>query len=253
MVQRKLSDNVITTSSTPNNQEPMRIVKQRRSFTPVLQEIAPYYANKERTNPQINPDVERNINIIDQLISKKTEMLWCLGRYICMKEGKEMTPNWTGFHYEVTSKLNNDIDEVFYLPTINQSPTRLETGHEVLYQMKSKSQAIGLHCSDLVLDHAIYSKALEILQNPNYTDLKQFINLRLGGFHVCLNFLAVIGSHALLQLECGCDSTSSMCGIGKVKRYRMIEEDDTYLLYMSEQTEKLLEVSVSFVWKFNGR
>ena len=60
--------------------------------------------------------------------------------------------------------------------------------------MKSKSQAIGLHCSDLVLDHAIYSKALEILQNPNYTELKQFLNLRLGGFHVCLNFLAVIGT-----------------------------------------------------------
>ena len=46
----------------------------------------------------------------------------------------------------------------------------------------------------MVLDHAIYSNSLEILQNPNYTDLKQFINLKLGGFHVCLNFLAVIGT-----------------------------------------------------------
>ena len=111
-----------------------------------------------------------------------------------MNEGKEMIPNWTGFHYEVTSKLNDDIDEVFYLPAINQSPTKLETVQEVLYQVKSKSQAIGLQCSNLVLDHAIYSKALEILQNPNYIDLKQLINLRLGGFHVCLNFLAVIGT-----------------------------------------------------------
>ena len=111
-----------------------------------------------------------------------------------MNEGKEMIPNWTGFHYEVTSKLNNDIDEVFYLPAINQSPTNLEIVQEFLYQVKSQSQAIGLHCSDLVLGQAIYSKALEILQNPNYSDLKQYINLRLGGFHVCLNFLAVIGT-----------------------------------------------------------
>ena len=53
-----------------------------------------------------------------------------------MNEGKELIPNWTGFHHEVTNELNNDIDEVFYLPAItDQSPTKLETVHKVLYQV----------------------------------------------------------------------------------------------------------------------
>ena len=59
--------------------------------------------------------------------------------------------------------------------------------------MKAKVEALGLTCTDLVLDHAIYAKASEVLQNPNNTDLKEFINLRMGGFHACRIFLAAIG------------------------------------------------------------
>ena len=44
-----------------------------------------------------------------------------------------------------------------------------------------------------MLDHGIYAKALEVLQSPNNADLKEFINFRMGGFHACRIFLAVIG------------------------------------------------------------
>ena len=50
--------------------------------------------------------------------------------------------------------------------------------------MKAKAEALGLACTDLVLDHAIYANALEVLQNPNNADLKEFVNLRMGGFYV---------------------------------------------------------------------
>ena len=59
--------------------------------------------------------------------------------------------------------------------------------------MKARAEALGLTCTDLVLDHAIYAKALEVLQNTNNADLKELINLRMGGFHACGIFLAVIG------------------------------------------------------------
>ena len=58
--------------------------------------------------------------------------------------------------------------------------------------MKAKAKALGLTCTDLVLDHVIYAKALEVLENPNNADLKEFINLRMGGFHACGIFFAVI-------------------------------------------------------------
>ena len=42
------------------------------------------------------------------------------------------------------------------------------------------------------MDHAIYAKALEVMVNPINQDLHNFINLRMGGFHACCIFLAVI-------------------------------------------------------------
>jgi hypothetical protein len=39
---------------------------------------------------------------------------------------------------------------------------------------------------------AIYAKAVEIMMNPRYIDLKQFIVLRLGGLHTMCIFIAVI-------------------------------------------------------------
>ena len=58
--------------------------------------------------------------------------------------------------------------------------------------MKAKTEAVGLTCTDLVLDHSIYVKTLQGLQNPNNVDLKEFINLRMGGFHACRIFLEAV-------------------------------------------------------------
>ena len=63
----------------------------------------------------------------------------------------------------------------------------------MLNQVGAKSNQLGLTCTDLVLDHAIYSKALEAINNPINQHLKDVINLRMGGFHACGIFLAVIG------------------------------------------------------------
>ena len=73
------------------------------------------------------------------------------------------------------------------------SPTKYDTVQEMLTQVKAKAEALGLTCTNLVLDHSIYAKTLEVLQNPNNADLTELINLRMGGFHACGIFLAVIG------------------------------------------------------------
>ena len=52
-----------------------------------------------------------------------------------------------------------------FLRTINQSPTMLDTVQEVLRQAGVKYERIGFRSADVVLDHAIYAKAFEILQS----------------------------------------------------------------------------------------
>ena len=85
------------------------------------------------------------------------------------------------------------IHTVSYLPAIDESPTKLDVVLELLEQSKAKAQKLGLNDTDVVVDQAVYAKAFEVLMNPKHADLKQFIVLRLGGFHIILTFLAVIG------------------------------------------------------------
>ena len=60
---------------------------------------------------------------------------------------------------------------------------------------KEKAEAFWLEAAALVLDHAIYSKALETLLKEGNEALKTFMNLGMGGFHACFLFFAVIWKH----------------------------------------------------------
>ena len=63
---------------------------------------------------------------------------------------------------------------------------------EVLKQCKQKAEDLNLNEMDLVLDHAIYVKTVEIVMNEKFTDLRTFINIWMGGFHAVSIFLGVI-------------------------------------------------------------
>ena len=62
----------------------------------------------------------------------------------------------------------------------------------MLYQTTSNGEKLQLEEVDLVCDYAIYCKALEVLILPDNELLRQFINLRMGGFHEECTFFAVI-------------------------------------------------------------
>ena len=54
----------------------------------------------------------------------------------------------------------------------------------------------------MVLNMAIYVKAVEVMLTPRYIDLKQFVVLRLDGFHTMCIFIAAIRrrfAHACLR------------------------------------------------------
>ena len=47
--------------------------------------------------------------------------------------------------------------------------------------------------TDLVFDQAIYSKVLEVVMEEQISDLRDFINLRMGDFHATCVYSGVIG------------------------------------------------------------
>ena len=114
---------------------------------------------------------------------------------------------------------------VSFLPAINQSPTELDTVHEVLQQVKRKTEILNVQSADLVLDHAIFTKALNILNEPTNEDLKASINIRMGGFHACCIFLAVIGKRFAsgglrnIVIESGLVGSGTIEAVFKGKHY----------------------------------
>ena len=87
---------------------------------------------------------------------------------------------------------SNSYHKIGYLPSINKSPTSHDTVLELLSQSKVKAEKLGLIETDMVLNMAIYAKAVEVVMNPRYIDLNQFIVLYLGGYHTMFIFIAVI-------------------------------------------------------------
>ena len=126
---------------------------------------------------------------MDGILSRHEVLLWLLLQY--RNKDNQVTPGWKGFFYEII-KETADTYIVGYLSTICQLPTKTDVVLEVLKKYKQKSEALNLNETDLVLDHAIYAKAVEIVMNEKFTDLRTSINIRMGGFHAASIFLGVI-------------------------------------------------------------
>ena len=69
----------------------------------------------------------------------------------------------------------------------------MSTIAEIVKQVRLNGEHISVTEVDLVADHAIYSKLLEVLTLTNDIIAKSMINLRIGDFHTACVFLAVIG------------------------------------------------------------
>lgn len=188
-----------TSTNTSNNTEQPSLsstIRQKRdSFKPTYSELIPYIKSKKKDNPTAITDVDENNNNFIRLISEQEDKIWYLSRYKQSNNLEEMKtiPSWKGFFQLVSPQYNTIYFTTSYLPSINDSPTKYEVVQEILLQCKAKAEALDLDVADLVLDHAIYCKALEILLKEGNESLKSFINLRMGGFHASCNFLAVIG------------------------------------------------------------
>ena len=115
-------------------------------------------------------------------MDKCEDFIWFNSRCQCSNGGEQLLPGWKGLFHKVVQE--SDTTHIAgYLPAINKSPTHMDTVQEVLYQCQEKAEGLNLAETDLVLDHANYSKEVEVdIMNERHSDWRSF-NLRMGGFH----------------------------------------------------------------------
>ena len=79
-----------------------------------------------------------------------------------------------------------------YCQLLKSSPTKDDTVYEVMKRMLEMSYVLGQDRAVSTVDLAIYTKAKAI--QWNFPETFEKLVIRLGGFHICLNFLGTIGA-----------------------------------------------------------
>ena len=122
---------------------------------------------------------------------------WFLARlpnaYEETPDSRQTVPAWSGFNAVASNQKNPHKSVVGYCPLIDASPTELSTVYMYTLLKKSLEMATQLNLDDtvVVLDQAIYAKALEVVWKQK-EEFKS-IMLRMGSFHITCVFLSVMG------------------------------------------------------------
>ena len=190
----RVETNVPEYSSTDTSVLLQPCKKQKPKTFQALPLEMPSYVQVKRRNTEGPTNVELSMHQEEIQRSRGVYTLWVIARSQAnIANLEQQIPGWTCFNYLMCDNDSDSYHKIGYLPSINKSPTSHDTVLELLSQSKIKAGKLGLVETDVVLDMAIYAKAVEVMMNPKYVDLKQFIVLRLGGFHMMCIFIAVIG------------------------------------------------------------
>ncbi|CAH3175616.1 unnamed protein product [Porites evermanni] len=163
--------------------------------------------------------------------ARKADFIWTLLRLCPKKFGeavvadvfeKQSIPSWAGFNAILYPEMPV-VSNIGYCPMIDGSSNDFSTIYTVLKHAQKISAAMGQADAVVTFDLAIYSKAKEIQWRfPN-----EFSNVvvRMGGFHVVLNFLSLLGKKFAdsglddLLIESGVYAAGSTSALMKGKSY----------------------------------
>lgn len=103
-----------------------------------------------------------------------------------------LVPGWTGFNIKIRDQIVVIESTIGYLDTVDSPATDLKTAYEVLCRGCEIKERLKLKAVACVFDQAFYAKAMEVYwkQKAQF----QGIVIMMGGFHLLMTLLAIIGS-----------------------------------------------------------
>lgn len=103
---------------------------------------------------------------------------------------QQKVPGWSAFQAMVHTNVPTSTN-IGYCPMINGSPTEFSTVYTLMKAVQSMMASLGQKDSVITFDLAIYMKAKEI-QWRLKEEFEDTV-LRMGGFHIAINYLALLG------------------------------------------------------------
>ena len=104
---------------------------------------------------------------------------------------EQKVPAWSAFNALVHRTSVPAQAAIGYCPVVNSSPTEMSTVYATLSKCLHRCVNAGLPFTLMVFDQAIYAKALDIVTQRK--DEFSSVVLRMGAFHICCTFMAILG------------------------------------------------------------
>ena len=126
--------------------------------------------------------------------------------FLMSRTSQKPMPSWTLYN-EKASTVNPEKTTVGYLPIIQAPASDLDTLNTVVKRVLHVSKSMKQQHVILTVDEALYPKLLELKWSVE--EYKDVLIPCLGGLHIAMNFLGVIGKHmvdsGLSELWVKCD------------------------------------------------
>lgn len=157
------------------------------------------YSKKRRPSPII-PLVElswfkSDVTDDEVLQARCQDLSWILSRLTSSRmDDGQVVPAWTSFNQVVCPEdPSSGLVSVASMPILQAKADDPDTVYTVLARCKYISESLGQKYTVVTFDQAIYCKAKEIVWMKG----NEFRNtiIRLGGFHIIMNFMKAIGQH----------------------------------------------------------
>ena len=167
-----------------------------RSIQPQNTQILPFTLGK-RPSPGHLSTVDLAKSMSHSIDAMQADTLWFLTRFVHGEnldgstDSEQVVPGWTAFNAMMTSNNVPPQSNIGYLPMIDGSATQHNTVYTLLSQAVTMAKELNLQDAIIVVDQAIYAKAVDIVWKEK--EVFKNVVLRLGAFHTSMTFMSVIG------------------------------------------------------------
>lgn len=180
-------DNTEENNDGNNQPMPTNQRKRRRMFDTLDVEIEPYY-KKPKLNEIVHLPLLAKLDKTKYKNIRQLDNLWVMSLAIL----KEDVPMWAGWN---NLKINESfpVQNVCYLPPINESPTSLSVVAHTLNTAQNIAVACQQNYISVTYDLAIAKLAMQIQseERPKYDN----VFIQLGSFHIQMSYFKAVGKY----------------------------------------------------------
>ena len=155
----------------------------------------PDYVHGKRVGPgnlQCIKDINKSTKYEELSTEQRMNFLIWIGMRGLKTSPTLLVPGWTGFNIVIRKDLVVIENKITYLDTLDAPATEIKTAYEVLCRGLEIKDRLGLKSVLCVFDQAFYAKVAEIIWK--HKEKFQDIVIMLGGFHLLMMFLGVMGT-----------------------------------------------------------